>query len=992
MKRRIIAISAALCCALQLAAAVPAGAADLRDAGLNYTEYTGYDLEYPDCGFTSTPWINAAPDKIWTISPTRYTLMLIGIAGYSSAMNADGTDYDFDEAFFTSLEESLKNARNNGAMVGLRFRYDAEGKENPEPATFEQVLRHIEQIGESGLLTEYEDVISFVETGFVGCWGEQWGGKYTSLEHKAQVLDAFLNITPDSVAVTVRTPNIMRQWLKDYCGIETTAADMSYTLPDPDLAAKAERIGLYNDGYMGSDSDLGTYSNRTGETAWLHTAPAYGGEFSGNDGWRMKYTTWQPEYALPEMYYTNLVRINSNIYRTKNASQNFSTMEEAQAKLDEIRALYEACGLGDFNEEGTITASDNEDGTCTYVAQWKWMGYDSFIFDEALDKKLGVSCDNSAFYGETVYQFMRAHLGYRFVLRESRMTAASEAGGDLRMEFSIENTGFSEAPKDKEVEVLLTNGEILYTYPTDLNARDWVSASRNDLALDLILPQTMPGGKWDVYLRISEHNADPAYDTAYAVKFANEELQFSDELQANYMGSLTVSGDADAEKIPVPDTRAAGYYPEKQAITLNETDTVNLLDKTWNFTEDGHFGFTFLYKMEGVTQPVQLGNWYAGFTLNGSGYGSAYTTYGLNTRNQTIEADGYYAMHIPFYGAVFNCPDVSTTAGNSFLSAFSINDGRNYWSEDTFTSLNGLENVKITPLGFVEGGHEGYTVTFHLPDGDAEYSGTYGFKDTCHQSITNLAAIPALSLLDRDVPASYTEDGRVWKFLGFTTKEGDKECLIDEDFIAMGDLELYPYYELDKAQTDFNANVAPLTNGADTQGIRYVLTDAAMVGDGSAWENNSGLAEGVSLVIPSEVLSDGTAYPVTAIGANAFYGTDVQEVIIPQSVTEIGVHAFPMDAVLYVYAGSAADTVLTEQGYHVEYLESDTQTGTLAGDVNEDGGVNILDVIALNKALLVGAEISEQGRLNADVNASGAPDSDDALTILKFTIHLVTEL
>ena len=75
----------------------------------------------------------------------------------------------------------------------------------------------------------------------------------------------------------------------------------------------------------------------------------------------------------------------------------------------------------------------------------------------------------------------------------------------------------------------------------------------------------------------------------------------------------------------------------------------------------------------------------------------------------------------------------------------------------------------------------------------------------------------------------------------------------------------------------------------------------------------------------------------------------------------------------------------------MEYLESDTQPETLAGDVNEDGGVNILDVIALNKSLLVGAEISEQGRLNADVNASGAPDSDDALTILKFTIKLVAE-
>lgn len=953
MKKRLTAAFLAVCTGLQLAAALPVSAASgLKDAGLNYTEYTGYDLEYPDCGFTSTPWINAAPDKIWTASPTRYTLLLISIAGYSSAMNESGTDYDFDEAFFTSLEGTLANARKNGAMLGIRFRYDANGIENPEPAAFEQVLRHIEQIGESGLLTEYEDVISFVETGMVGCWGEQWGGKYTSLEHKAQVLDAFLNITPDSVAVTVRTPNTMRQWLKDYCGIETTAADMSYEITDPELAAKAARVGMYNDGYMGSDSDLGTYSNRAGETAWLTAAPAYGGEFSGNDEWRLKYTTWQPENALPEMYYTNLMRINSNLYRSRTVTQNFATQEEAQARLDAIRTLYENCGLGGYDEAPTVTA--NEDGT--FTAGWKWMGYDDFTFDAELDALLGTECDNSAFYGETVYQYMRAHLGYRYVLRESRLTAQSEPGGELNMEFTIENTGFSEAPKDKEAEILLTNGDILYTYsvPT-MNARDWASGSRNELGIGLTLPKTMPGGEWDVYLRISEENEDPAFDRAFAVKFANADLQFSEELQANYMGSLTVAGEPDAEKPENPDTRAAGYYPEKQAISLNETETINLLDKVWNFTEDGHFGFTFLYKMEGVTAPIQLGNWYAAFTLDGKGYGSAYTTYGLNTRNQVIEKDGYYAMHIPFYGCVFNCPDVSTVKGNSQLSAFSINDGRNYWSEDTYTSLGGVTGAKLTPLGFVEGGHAGYDVTFHLPDGDVQYTGTYGFKDTCHQSITNLEAVTVLSLLDRECPESKTQDNAVYRLLGFTTREGDRSAIIDEDFIAMGTVELYPYYEMDKTRTDFDALVFPLTNGADAQGVRYAVTgtNQVSVGDsaGMIWENNSGLAEGTSLVIPPMVTIDGKQYDISSIQPEAFWGTDVREAVLPGTITSIGENAFPKDTVIYTYADSAAARALADTDYHVEYLERVTDSAESC-DVNRDGAENVADIIALQQYLL----------------------------------------
>ena len=191
----------------------------LKDSGLNYTESTAYDLHSCDSGYTSAIWIRTQPGKNWTTSVTKYSLLLIGIGGYSSAMNNNGVDYDFDGIFFTSLEATLQSARANGATVGLRFRYDDNGTTNPEPAEFSQVLRHIEQIGESGLLEKYEDVISFMETGFVGSWGEQWGGKYTSLEYKAQVLDEFLNITPDSIPVLVRTPNTFRQWLSDYCGI-----------------------------------------------------------------------------------------------------------------------------------------------------------------------------------------------------------------------------------------------------------------------------------------------------------------------------------------------------------------------------------------------------------------------------------------------------------------------------------------------------------------------------------------------------------------------------------------------------------------------------------------------------------------------------------------------------------------------------------------------------------------------------------------------------
>ena len=62
------------------------------------------------------------------------------------------------------------------------------------------------------------------------------------------------------------------------------------------------------------------------------------------------------------------------------------------------------------------------------------------------------------------------------------------------------------------------------------------------------------------------------------------------------------------------------------------------------------------------------------------------------------------------------------------------------------------------------------------------------------------------------------------------------------------------------------------------------------------------------------------------------------------------------------------------------------------GDVNCDGDVNLLDVLALNRNLLTGEALTDQGKVNADVDKDGKPTAVDALNILKFTIKLVQEL
>lgn len=962
--KKFLSVILAAAVALGAAPVLTADAAELEIQPISYTESTEYDLGSCDSGYTSTQWIRAEPGKDWSTTVSRYFLLLIGIGGYSSAMNDSGTDYDFDQAFFASLENTLKSARENGATVGLRFRYDDNGAENPEPADFTQVLRHVEQIGESGLFTEYEDVISFIETGFVGCWGEQWGGKYTSTAHKAELLQALMDITPVSIPLTVRTPNIFREWLKTYCGVETSAQDMSYTLSDPELSAQAARVGLYNDGYMGSDTDLGTYQNRAGETAWLSNAPAYGGEFSGNDGWRLKYSTWLPENALPEMYLTQLTRINSNIWRTHTDKKDFSTQTEAEAKLQEIDALYESAGLGDYDYSGTVT--QNDDGT--YRASWKWMGYDDFTFDEALDSKLGVSCDNSAFYGENVWQFIRAHLGYRFVLRKSALTAESVPGGNLEMKFSVENTGFSDTPKAKEAEIILTDGKASFTYSSDIDPHTWASGTTSEEKLSLTLPETLHGGEWEVYLRISEKNEDSALDCLFDTKFANTDLRYSEELGANYMGTFTVNGESDPDKTENEDSRMAGFYPEGKTVSITDDDKAELLSAPYTFTEDGHYGYTFFYRIDGLTEPIRLGNLYSSFTVNDKGYSSAYTTYGLNTMNLELTEDGYYAWFIPFYGCAFNCTE--STAGNSQITAFNINDSRNYWSEDTYTVLGGNTDVKITPIAFIEGAASGYSVTFCLESGDYTYTGEYGFEDKLTQSIRNKPSQTALSLLDKPYEETVTRNGNTYRFLGFTTKEGDKSSIIDENFPAAGELYLYPYYELDKSATDLSSLTYELINGCDSQGVRYVLDESTMtasVGDGSYWENNSGYSESGSIIIPGYVSANGKCYRVTEISGNAFgSNTAVLDVTVSRNVTKIGENPFYIGTEIITYRGTAA-AELASLGYSVTLIED----SAVMGDADGNGEVTLLDAVALKKHIVNVKSLDREALYRCDMDNNG---------------------
>ncbi len=86
----------------------------------------------------------------------------------------------------------------------------------------------------------------------------------------------------------------------------------------------------------------------------------------------------------------------------------------------------------------------------------------------------------------------------------------------------------------------------------------------------------------------------------------------------------------------------------------------------------------------------------------------------------------------------------------------------------------------------------------------------------------------------------------------------------------------------------------------------------------------------------------------------------------------------------------------TEDSSEPEATEPEETTepapGTLnLGDADLSGKVNIVDVIALNRAVLGKEELSPEGLLNIDFNKNDKPDSDESLALMKFIVGIFTK-
>ncbi len=187
------------------------------------------------------------------------------------------------------LQVQFDAARAAGLKVIPRFAYAyPQGGSFPfkEPdAPVERVLSHIAQL--EPLLRDNADLISFMEMGFIGAWGE-WHSSTNGLVNSdggvnadsRRIVARLLEALPKSRMLALRYPPHKRQLL----------GDAPLTVSEAYSGSDRARIGAHNDCFLASDTDWGTYSSdakvREATKSYLEADNLYvpqGGE-TCNDG------------------------------------------------------------------------------------------------------------------------------------------------------------------------------------------------------------------------------------------------------------------------------------------------------------------------------------------------------------------------------------------------------------------------------------------------------------------------------------------------------------------------------------------------------------------------------------------------------------------------------------------------------------------------------------------------------------------------------------
>lgn len=333
-------------------------------------------------------------------------LLLIRIPAGGEALNEEEMDW---------IRYILKTFSEAGKDILLRFVYDLEGKglEN-EPDRFAIVERHFQQLAE--LMGAQAQLIYVYQGILVGSWGEMHTSRYLSPEYMRRLASIFREGTGGRIYHSVRKPVQWRQL---------------FDREDWERAAQIAKTGLYNDGILASETDLGTFGNQPGEEA----------------GWEQ---SWLPLEELD--FEERLCR-----YAPQGGEVVYGEMTEKMS-LEQIAGRLSRMNLSYLNRDHDKRAFEI----------WKKLRWEK----------------EDVWQGMNGFDYIGRHLGYRFVVRQAVLKPKRK---EMKLQLEIENIGF--ARMYEETELLLEyedpegNTEI---QRIETDVRNWNPGERISLSQRLL--------------------------------------------------------------------------------------------------------------------------------------------------------------------------------------------------------------------------------------------------------------------------------------------------------------------------------------------------------------------------------------------------------------------------------------------------------------------------------------------------------------------------
>lgn len=302
-----------------------------------------------------------------------------------------GVSQDLTEDALNVLQQTFNNIRDFGGHVIVRICYDPwyNGRSNVTPA-HEWVLKHVEQL--APVLSKNTDVIVALEMGMHGAYGEMHSDTNITYNRVAEAVNLMLRNTPPELKILTRTGNYSAKVL----GFDNWGVDFNIDGEKFAEIAKAKgdtmyRVGMFNDGYLGTQYDYGTWG------ADCKTSIC-----------REEGVAWLEKYSINTPY-------GGEALTTASGYQVINTPEFL---------AYEG-----FR---THTSYLNIQWNNKLIESWKKTPFTQKDFDY----------DPARVDSLTGFKFINDHLGYRFVLRESWLSDTVGSDGILRAKLRIQNVGF----------------------------------------------------------------------------------------------------------------------------------------------------------------------------------------------------------------------------------------------------------------------------------------------------------------------------------------------------------------------------------------------------------------------------------------------------------------------------------------------------------------------------------------------------------------------